>query len=155
MKIFLVLAVFILVSCASYSPIPEGYDGPTARISDSYTNDTGASAHYFMLYKIDSHVIRNSWGATRSRYQGMGVQFDPVIVERSVVASEAKYTLQGIKFFPTDVQSLFGNEMKVTGDIVFTPEANKNYYVRGELSKDGSKVWLEDSEGNIVSRVIR
>ncbi|MDD5365244.1 MAG: hypothetical protein PHR30_07885, partial [Gallionellaceae bacterium] len=39
---------------------------------------------------------------------------------------------------------------QVTGDVSFTPDADKTYYVKGELGDNYSAVWLEDSDTHVV-----
>lgn len=150
-KIIAIICVFMLSACATvYDPIPEGYVGDTATIKDYMTDLSDSNAHYFMCIKVDGKYIENSWGATRGQNYGRGMIFDPVITTRKVLPVEQTLTLQGLVFFPTDAQSLFGDEMAVTHDFIFTPIAGETYTVKGELSKDGSTIWLEDFQGNVV-----
>ena len=150
-KIVLGILIGLFVSsCATFNPIPEGYSGPVANIEDTSSNDTGLSAHYFELSKINGNMISTSFNATRKKYSGQGTNFDPVMLNRDVVPEEAVFTIQGYKFFPTGAQALFSNDLMVKKDFIFTPEANKKYYIKGELSKELSQVWMEDENGNII-----
>ena len=150
-KLGLVFFVFILASCATiYEPIPAGYTGETATVKDSYTNLASTKAHYFILYKMDDQYVSHSWSATRSANYGMGMLFTPSMVTRKVTTEEHKYTIQGLVFFPTDVQALIGDNMSVEKEFLFSPAAGETYTVKGELSKEGSKVWLEDSSGSVI-----
>lgn len=145
--VFLSFFILFLSSCATlYQPIPEGYSGEISTIKDSNTN----KSHFFMLYKINDQFIEHSWSKTRAAHYGQGFRYDPIIVSRDVMAIEQKFTLHGLVFFPTDGQAMFGDDMGVKKDFIFTPKPNETYTVRGELSKPGSKVWLEDSSGNMV-----
>ena len=148
----LILAVpaIMISGCAVYEPVPKGYTGDTATISDSYTNLQSTKAHYFVVEEIDDNYITNSWGKTRSDNYGRGMQFTPSVVTRKVIPKRQKFTLQGLVFFPTDAQVLIGDDMEVKSELYFSPEAGKTYTVKGELSKTGSKVWLEDSSGKII-----
>lgn len=146
----ILVVAFLVSSCATFNPIPEGYNGPVANIEDTYSNDTGLSAHYFTLYKINGNTISSSFGATRTRYSGQGMNFDPVMVSRDVLPEQAEFTLQAYKFFPTDAQSFFSDSMMVEKTVTFMPEENKKYYVKGKLNKEKSEVWLEDENGNVI-----
>jgi hypothetical protein len=114
------------------------------------SNKANTKADYFMLTKIDDQPIENSWSETRSANYGRGMSFNPVMLSRQVLPKNQTFTIVGMVFFPTDFQSIIGDEMKVEKNITFTPKIGMTYYVKGELSKDNSKVWLEDSAGNII-----
>ncbi len=145
------LILLTLSGCAGfYQPIPKDYNGETSIINDSYTNKERTKAHYFILYKIDDKYVENSWGNTRKFNQGRGMRFTPNITSRKVMPREQKFTFQGLVFFPTDAQALFGDNMIITKDFVFTPKANETYTIRGKLEKSGSSVWLENSAGEVV-----
>jgi uncharacterized protein YceK len=68
-KILLLLLVVLLSGCATFSPVPEGYRGPTSRISDTYDNYSvnSASAHYYELVAVSGNYVASSFGKTRSR----------------------------------------------------------------------------------------
>ena len=150
----MIAVLFLLTGCmAVYQPIPEGYSGEIATITDSFANKGNSKADYFMLTQIDGNTIESSWGATRSRNYGGGFAFTPAIISRDVPTQNLTLTLTGMVFFPTDAQAMFGKTLKVEGTFSFSPEANEVYTVNGELSKDASKVWLEDSSGTVVSKV--
>jgi len=150
-NLVLALLVSMIAGCAGvYEPVPKGYGGATAEISDSYTNLRSTSAHYFILDKIDDKDVAQSWGQTRQANYGQGFRFTPSMVTRKVLPERQKLTLKGLVFFPTDAQALFGNDMSVDRDIIFTPKAGEKYTVKGTLGKTGSKVWLEDSAGKVV-----
>ena len=51
----LILLIF-LVGCA-YNPIPKGYKGPTAMITDTYEKKEESSAQYYVLNSIDKKFI--------------------------------------------------------------------------------------------------
>ncbi|WP_317933486.1 hypothetical protein [Halioxenophilus sp. WMMB6] len=44
-------------------------------------------------------------------------------------------------------------KQSVTANVQFLPEAGGRYLVKGEVSEQGSSVWLEDLFGNIVSKI--
>ncbi|MDF1819774.1 MAG: hypothetical protein P1U54_14130 [Immundisolibacteraceae bacterium] len=142
--------LLMLSGCSTFTPLPENYNGPTAKIKDSYSNRQATKAHYFTLDKIDGNDVANSFGETRSANYGRGAAFDPVISEREVLPKMQTFTISGYVFFPTDVQLLFGDTLSVTGDIHFSPEEGESYVVTGRVGDGRSEVWLEDSAGNVV-----
>ena len=150
-KILPLIFVIFVSACTTYNPIPEGYSGPVANIEDTFSDDTGSSAHYFILYKMDGKMVSNSFGATRSRYVGMGAIFDPVMIDREVLPEYAEFTIHGFKYFPTDAQAMFGDSMKIEKVVTFTPKAGEKYYIKGKLGKEKSEVWIEDASGKIIS----
>lgn len=153
-KLLIVLAISVYVTgCVTFvDTVPEGYDGPTAKIVDSYTNFEGSSAHYFTFAMIDGQYIDNSGNQTRIKNQGKGFNMTPVMVTHDVPVEELNITLAGYVFFATDAQGMFGDSMLVEGDLTFTPVANETYTVRGELTKKKSTIWLEDSAGDLVGQ---
>ncbi|MBD8513513.1 hypothetical protein IFO68_12610 [Photobacterium sp. CAU 1568] len=153
MKAVLIFIVFVsMAGCASFMPVPENYNGPTATIKDSYSNKQSTTAHFFTLQKIDGNYVSNSFGATRSANYGSGAAFEPEITVREVLPKEQIFTITGYIFFPTDAQLLFGDNLAVRGDLQFSPEAGETYVVKGTVSEKVSEVWLEDSEGDIVGQ---
>jgi len=148
----MILMVMISVSgCATFEPVPEGYQGPTATIKDTYSNKTATFAHYFELDKVNGNQIAGSFGETRSKNYGRGTYFEPAMVERKILPEEQVLSISGYVFFPTDAQLLFGDLLEVKGEFTFTPKADETYLVKGSINKKESEVWLEDSEGNVVS----
>ncbi|WP_345990596.1 hypothetical protein WCX18_06030 [Sulfurimonas sp. HSL1-2] len=145
-----VLAVVLSGCLSTYQPIPDNYNGNTSTINDSFTNKEDTSAHFFLLYKIDDNHVQQSWGKTRMDNYGQGMRFTPSMVSREVMSKKQKLTLKGLVFFPTDAQLLFGDDMSIIKEFIFTPEAGETYTVRGKLSESGSSVWLENSAGEIV-----
>ena len=79
MKVGVILIVSLALSaCSTFKPIPEGYTGPTAVIKDSFSEKSASNAHYFELEKVNENRISDSFGATRQKYYGQGMYFEPV-----------------------------------------------------------------------------
>ena len=145
---YLLLIVFVS-GCASFQPsIPEGYAGHTATIEDTYSNHTGSTAHFYVLSKIDDKLIMDSGYKTRVVNSGRGFNMTPQMLSREVTTDSHLFTLVGFVQFATDGQGLFGDSMMVKKSLRLTPEPGMLYRVTGELSKSGSDIWLEDSNGN-------
>ena len=151
MKVGVILIVSLALSaCSTFNPIPEGYTGPTAVIKDSFSEKSASNAHYFELEKVNENRISDSFGATRQKYYGQGMYFEPVMVEHEVLPERQSFTISGFVFYPTDAQLLFSNNLSVEGIVTFTPKAGETYTVSGTVIDDVSEVWLQDSSGNVI-----
>jgi len=157
MRTIAIIALSILFTgCASlHNPIPKGYTGPTAIVSDSFTNKEATKAHYFILSKVDQKPIETSWGQTRIDNYGKGARFTPSIIGRPLLPKPQLLEIKGLIFFPTDAQVLLGDDLAVEGEFQFTPKAGEHYTVKGAISETESKVWMEDSSGKKVSEVFK
>jgi hypothetical protein len=153
-SIALLFLSILFTGCASlHNPIPEGYVGPTATVSDSFSNKEASKANYFILNKVDQKPIETSWGKTRYDNYGQGRIFTPSMIDHPLLPKAQLLGIKGLIFFPTDAQLLFGDDLAVEGEFLFTPKAGEQYIVKGIISEKESKVWLEDSSGNKVSTV--
>ncbi|MGX5175478.1 hypothetical protein ACUR5C_15765 [Aliikangiella sp. IMCC44653] len=79
----------------------------------------------------------------------------PLMVSREIAAIEQIITIAGFVQFATDGQALFMDDLLVSGNIKFSPQANESYRVKDKLDKTGSSVWIENSKGEIVGKVIK
>jgi len=154
--IVLISSLIIFSGCVSFkSPLPEGYSDTTSTISDSFSNHEGSSAHFYIVSKVNGLYIEDSGYKTRVVNSGRGFSMTPTIVSREVATIDQTFTIAGFVQFATDGQAMFGDNMLVTGDIKFTPNAGETYKVNGTLNKKGSEIWLENSQGEVVSEVVK
>lgn len=154
MKKYLSLILLVALVGCTHNPIPEGYDGPTARITDTYQNKEATSAHYFALNKVNKKLVKSSFGETRQKNSGRGTVFTPVMVSREVLPQEQEFNIQAFLFYPTDALSLFSENRFVEKNVIFKPEAGEEYFVKGVLLPDETDVWVENSQGNQVGEVV-
>lgn len=151
-NITLLFTLFFLFSCATAPLIPEDYDGPIAHVHDTVTNIKNSNAHFFELDKVDGKRIESSIGSSLSASHGQGFLLTVVRESRDVPAgAEMKLTLLGMRKYAAPIQEIVNGSFKVHGDVMFTPEPDKQYTVNGELSKKYSAIWIEDQDGNIVT----
>jgi len=148
-ELSLLLAAAIAISgCATYKPIPEGYSGPTANITDSGIVEDGTKAQIFALTEIDGNKIGNSFIASAQASQGRGFSLSSRFIERAVPVRPMKLTLRASHVTAAPIQAmalqLAGRFYSVEGAVDFTPKPDGRYVVRGELKAEGSSVWLED-----------
>ena len=152
--VVIVATAATLGACTS-SPIPDGYTGPIASVTDSMTQRSATSVDIFYLAKIDGRSIDESLSATRSRNYGRGFAMDPVIVSRDVPAREETFTIVGRTDYAAPILALVNKVYEVSGETRFAPEPNKAYMVRGTLGDEGSAVWIEERDsGKLVGRKI-
>lgn len=147
-SILSVLFSLALVGCATYQPVPPGYTGPVATVSDSEFAEGRAKAQLFALIEVDGNGIANSFSASRSASYGQGFSLTTQFVSRQVPAKPMKVRLRASHITGAPIHALFsqatGNFFSVEGVVDFSPLPGGKYIVKGELKKDGSSVWIED-----------
>lgn len=141
------LLALCLVACAAYEPVPADFSGSVALVSDSALPGTDTNrTQLYVLEAIDGRTVTNSIDAGTT--QGYGVT--PRIVRRKVPIRTMKVALRGTDLASRSIQTLTtpapGTRVTVAGVVDFTPEADKEYVVRGELTGTTSSVWIEDRD---------
>lgn len=161
MKFISVLIFSILLSgCASlYQPVPEGYTGPTATISDSGITDNSAKAQMFVVSSIDGNFIANSLAATHGASYGQGPFLTTKIISRRVKAVPQRVKIVGTHITAAPIIALVsmaaGSYLSVEGVVEFDPAPGGSYIVKGKLGKEESSVWIEDANTNErVTRIV-
>lgn len=156
MRYFYALFVaIVLVGCATYKPIPDGYTGPVASVTDSGRYEDGSKAQLFALTEIDSNRIMNSFWASANASQGRGFSLTMSITDRQIPAIPTKVTLKGSHTTAAPIHAIAsqmaGTFFSVQGTVDFSPKPNGKYVVKGELKKGASTVWIEDSETGLLA----
>jgi len=145
-----VLFFAALSGCASYKPVPEGYTGPVATVSDSGFSEDGSKAQLFVLSEVDGNRIDSSIGATAAASHGRGFSLSTSIIQRQVPAKPMKVGLRATHTTAAPIQAIAsqiaGTFFSVEGVVDFSPQPNGKYIVKGELKKEGSSVWIEDAD---------
>jgi len=140
----------VLSGCANYKPVPEGYTGPVATVSDSGFSEDGSKAQLFVLSDVDGNRIATSIGASAQASQGRGFALTIDIIQRQVPAKPMKVGLRATHITAAPIQAIAsqmaGTFFSVEGAVDFSPKPNGKYVVKGELKKEGSSVWIEDSD---------
>lgn len=148
-------ALALLVSACVVSPVPEGYTGPVAHISDSITPRNAISTDFFYVAKINGFNIPDSIAATEGSNRVPGALKTPVVVARDVPADEESFTIVGHTHYTTPVYALTNTVYDVTGEIKFAPLSNHRYVVKGVLGDSYAAVWIEDAQtGQVAGRKI-
>lgn len=152
-RILALLALVTLTGCASlHVPVPPGHVGPTAQVADSGRAEDGSKAQMFVLMEVDGKTIDNSIFETRRASEGRGFSLTPRVVSRALPATPTKVKLVGTHQTAAPIHEIAsraaGTFFSVEGVVDFTPVAGGSYVVKGELKKEGSSVWIEDTATN-------
>jgi hypothetical protein len=146
---FPALLFVVLSGCASYKPVPDGYTGPVATVSDSGFAEDGSKAQLFVLSEVDGNRIDTSIGASAGASHGRGFALTASIIERQVPAKPMKVALRATHTTAAPIHAIAsqmaGTFFSVDGVVDFSPQPNGKYVVKGELKKDASSVWIEDA----------
>jgi hypothetical protein len=147
-----VLSVFLSGCATAYKPIPDGYVGPTALISDTKEREGSYKARFFVVAEIDGHKIENGISEARSASYGKGFMLEGGYAFRHIPARTMKVKLLGTHVTGAPIHEIFsraaGTFFSVEGEIMFTPSPNGTYVVKGELKESGSTIWIEDTKTN-------
>ena len=160
-QLAVVLALLLAVSgCAPLPAVPDGYPGPTARVSDSREYENGGKAAFFVLAAINGRPIETSLEASRRASYGKGFSLSAQYIERQVPAESMRVKLIGTHQTVAPIHEIFsrlgGHFQSVEGVVDFKPASNGNYIVKGELNSSGSAVWIEnrDTGERVTEKVI-
>lgn len=138
----------LVAGCASYEPVPPGYAGDTATVTDNGFSEESTRARTYALVAIDGRSVMNGFIASRNASAGQGARLTMVLTERLVPAKPMKVTLRASTTTGAPIHAiaaqLAGTFFSVEGVVDFSPEPNRRYSVRANLEKDSSSVWIED-----------
>ena len=165
--VLLVAGLVLLTGCQTTSTLPTGYDGPIATIRDSATTDQKhlavlskkyyLRADFFVVTHIEGKRVNNSIGHTASVHSGLGGGFQPLIIDRQVVAGKVTLDIAGRTHFGAPINELLSAKADpVAGKVSFTAAPGRTYVVKGRLAEGKSMVWVEDAAtGRAVSQRVR
>jgi hypothetical protein len=141
-----------LAACAAtaVNPLPEGYSGPVAHITDSGQSLGHTSAVLFYVAKVDGRRIDDSAAATARTNAGKGLDMTPVVIGRDVPAEPTTFTIVGTRIYAAPILSIIQPSYEVSGETKFTPLPGEAYVVKGEVGRDHSTVWVEDVKTGAV-----
>lgn len=94
-------------------------------------------------------------GTFRGASQGQGFSFSTQLIELAILAIKSTFTIVGANANAAPIQSLFIDNFLIRGDIMFTPDADTEYTVKGVLGAEFSAVWIENNEsGEIIKNKV-
>jgi hypothetical protein len=150
-----VVAAALPLSGCVINPVPEGYNGPLAHVTDSVTPRNDISADFFYLAKINGFTVPDSLSATDGSNRTPGAAKPPVVIGRDLPSMPASFTIVAHTRYTTPLYALANPVYDVSGDVTFTPLANHEYVVKGVLGADYSAVWIEDRQtGQVAAQKI-
>ena len=142
-----ILGLGLLISaCATYEPVPKGYAGATAKLTDSTGNDADSErcASFFFLDAYDGHDVENSFTATEQGNRGRGMGMTIEGYSRLVPAQEATFHLKARTHCAAPILEVTNKVYMLEGDVRFAPQGDGQYTIKGELGEERSAVWVED-----------
>ena len=154
MRRLLSITVLLLTlsGCAIYStPVPDNYNGPIAVVKDSINVYSSSKVDFFYMDKFEGKRIENSRSKTIEVNDGRGMHMQPVVLERFIPVKEAVVKIVGRTVYAAPILSFTNTVYEVSGDVIFKPEQDKTYVVKGILGEDYSAVWIEEK---ITSKVV-
>lgn len=129
---------------------PEDYYGSMTTMNGSGVVESGSNGHSYVLAAIDGNAIKTSLDATRDKSHNKGFSLTVVVVGRRVQAKPMKVKLVATHTTAAPIHEfasrVAGTFFSVEGEMEFTPFADGIYVVRGDLKKEGSSVWIEDTQ---------
>ncbi len=152
--LLIITSAILLNGCASYQPIPESYAGSTTPIYDSAETVSPTKVYFFQLTTVNGRNVSTSSGETYEASYGRGFSMNPVSAYRQIPAEKSILKIEGITYYAAPILDLLGESFSVEGEVELDVLETNSYYVKGELSKEYSAVWIEDNNGNIVTKKI-
>jgi hypothetical protein len=154
-RAFLALVpVLLLAGCATpYVPVPQGYAGPTALLNDTLKRDGATRARFFVVQEIDGQRVDNALSRSRGASYGQGFALNVRTSTRAVPARAMKVKLLATEETGAPLEGMFRSAIgkrppPAEGEVEFTPLAGAEYIVTGELTANGSVVWIQDAATN-------
>jgi hypothetical protein len=144
-----VLFAGAITGCATQAP-PAEILGPSASISDHGFPEDGFKARLFYVRAVDGQPIRSSAQASRAAGYGGGFRTNLRYLEHKVPVKPLRIALVGTHVTGAPIHEIAlrasGEFLRVEGEVSFTPEADGQYFVKGELFKSGSYVCVADAK---------
>jgi hypothetical protein len=148
MKKIVTLSVFCLVlsGCVT-APIPPDYSGPIARIQDTAIAESTNRAQFYYVRQVDGQKVDNVLFETRKLNRGRGFSQPVASFERNIPARSSTLQLAARIGYGAPIQEITNASTVYTAEktIKFSPESNRTYVVKGNLTATQQEVWLEDA----------
>ena len=153
-RIAAALFVLALAGCAT-NPIPEGYTGPLARVTDTVVRHDSKKSDFYYVSEVDGARIEESAWKTREANYGKGFFQQPYTVSREAPARAMEVTLRAHTQYAAPILELLNPVYEVSGKVTFVPKPGGEYVVKGVLGEGYAAVWIEDiATGDVVTEKI-
>ena len=110
--------------------------------------DGDSCGSFFVLYQYDGHEVDNAISASAQASYGQGFNWAALGAQRMVPARGATFHLMGRTHCVAPIQEISRTVYFIEGDILFVPDANQSYVIRGELGPTQSAVWIEQKQNH-------
>ncbi|GEM_PF-1132668 len=150
------IGLAVLVSgCASYvDPVPDDYTGETALINDTFEQPFAGRGYFFYLEEVDGQPVENAKYKTERHTFGQGRSLLGTGYIREVPAQPLTLKLTARRLESRPIAYGMTNYERSEGEVELTPQPGQFYLVRGIVTQEFAAVWVEDIQGNRVTRVI-
>ena len=146
--------ILTLASCEAPTPEPAHYTGPIAHVLET-SHIRKVSRDIFYISAINGNEKFSVGGPSISSaaMKAAPVPGD-VTDEEDIPAVPARFTIGGRTVFNAPIFCLANAAYRISGEVDFAPQADRNYIVLGSFSSDESSVWIEElPSGKILARV--
>lgn len=145
-RLTVLVAIGLLSGCATYNPIPKGYAGPVAKISDSFIYDDSTHSRFFYVSEIDGNLVESNLNETRRANRGKGFSMEPLPKSRDIPAGRVTLKLAARVEYAAPILAILNSSKVYSAERMVELEAlpNVSYVVKGELAEGNSTVWLEN-----------
>jgi len=170
-KIILLICFFILAACThqkqSIASKPTEKKATTeitakeitpteqASIEDTFSRKGTGSAYVFFVSKINGIPTKSNAMTESARASaGKGIYLHALGASRDIPTKPLKVSLTARVVHSAPIVFLADPDakLKLEGDVEFTPTPNMKYFVKGILNKDQASIWIEDINGNLISK---
>lgn len=163
MKKLFTLVAFVLfgVGCAPVeelrkSGLPDGYSGKTATVLDTYNRKSESEGDIYHLGSVNGvpvdNAVRQTARATKEVANGQVLWL--VSASRKIPAGEVTLELVAEEISLMPMFSAFDGTTVASQEVTFVAEPDEKYLVRGNQSWQGGAVWIETTDGEVVSDVV-
>ncbi len=143
-SIIFIITLWFLAGCTK-SSIREDYNGAVAFFDESNKKINKYKWDYYVLSGVDGTDLWDSISETLGRNQGRGFKMTPYLHGHIVPAGKnIVLSLQARSVFAAPILSFGYPNCRFEAEVVFKPEENADYVIRGTLEKDYSAIWIVD-----------
>lgn len=145
--------IILLVTACAYNPTAN-YSGQTASITDSTERISNSKVRYFVVESINGKEIEN--GIDRGGKVSTGktnLRQGTITLDRNIPANTPMdIEISGLVLYALGLRSDWNETYEINGTLTFTPQANQQYAVNGELTDSYRALWIENTlTGEVVS----
>ena len=132
----------------------EGQEGENSSlIHDTWTSHSNWKARLYYLRAIDNvELEQDSAGATLSYNYLKGRTTNPKVLSYWIPAGEVELALTGEAIASAPIDRPNRSDWSIHKRVVLNVEKGKEYYIKGRVDIEGSDIWIEDIDGNVLTK---